>query len=106
MDLIEVIERVDAESPVFMTLGDLIADLGVRDDFFVATKVDRDVRADSESQMNDSLIRLRTDRFDLMQVHNLRGWEKSIPLLRDWKEAGRNCHRRDAPWSFRGLLRS
>ncbi len=70
-------------------LGDLIADLGVRDDFFVATKVDRDVRADSESQMNDSLKKLRTDHFDLMQVHNLRGWEKSIPLLRDWKEDGR-----------------
>ncbi len=70
-------------------LGDLIFDLGVRDDLFVATKVDRTVRADSESQMNDSLKKLRTDRFDLMQVHNLRGWEKSIPLLRDWKDKGR-----------------
>jgi aryl-alcohol dehydrogenase-like predicted oxidoreductase len=24
-----------------------------------------------------------------MQVHNLRGWENSIPLLRDWKDRGR-----------------
>ena len=70
-------------------LGDLISDLGIRDDLFVATKVDRAVRAESESQMNDSLEKLRTDRFDLMQVHNLRGWENSIPLLRDWKDEGR-----------------
>ena len=70
-------------------LGDLISDLDVRDDLFVATKVDRAARADSESQMNDSLEKLRTDRFDLMQVHNLRGWENSIPLLRDWKDEGR-----------------
>jgi aryl-alcohol dehydrogenase-like predicted oxidoreductase len=70
-------------------LGDLISDLGIRDDLFVATKVDQIVRADSESQMNDSLKKLRTDRFDLMQVHNLRGWENSIPLLRDWKDQGR-----------------
>jgi len=70
-------------------LGDLISDLGIRNDLFVATKVDQAVRADSESQMNDSLEKLRTDRFDLMQVHNLRGWEHSIPLLRDWKDEGR-----------------
>ncbi len=70
-------------------LGDLISDLGIRDDLFVATKVDQIVRADSESQMNDSLKKLSTDCFDLMQVHNLRGWENSIPLLRDWKDQGR-----------------
>ena len=70
-------------------LGDLIFGLGTRDDLFVATKVDRDNRADGESQMKASLSRLRTDRLDLVQVHNLRGWETSIPLLREWQDDGR-----------------
>lgn len=70
-------------------LGDLIFDLGNRDDLFVATKVDRAVRAEGESQMKASLSRLRTDRLDLVQVHNLRGWETSIPLLREWQDDGR-----------------
>lgn len=70
-------------------LGDLIFDLGIRDDLFVATKVDRAVRADGESQMKASLRKLRTDRLDLVQVHNLRGWETSIPLLREWQDDGR-----------------
>ena len=71
-------------------LGELMAELGIRDDLFVATKVDRTAgRADSEAQMNESTIRLQTDSFDLMQVHNLRGWRESLPLMREWKQDGR-----------------
>mgnify|MGYP001444737183 CR=1 FL=1 len=70
-------------------LGDLIAELGIRDTLFIATKVDQEGRAASVAQMNASLEKLGVDRFDLMQVHNLRGWRDNIPLIREWKEAGK-----------------
>lgn len=73
-----------------IVLGELMAELGIRDDLFVATKVDRTTgRTDSEEQMNESTVKLKTDKFDLMQVHNLRGWRESLPLMREWKQDGR-----------------
>ena len=70
-------------------LGDLITDLGIGDDLFVATKVDRDGgREDSLAQMRDSVRRLQTGTIDLMQVHNLRDWQNNIPLIRELKQEG------------------
>lgn len=70
-------------------LGDLIADLGIRDELFVASKVDRDSgREDSEAQMRNSARKLRTETLDLMQVHNLRDWQRNIPLLRELQQQG------------------
>jgi len=71
-------------------LGDLIAKLGIRDDLFLATKTDRtDGSAAIAAQMNESLASLRTDTIDLMQVHNLRGWQDALPVMREWKQEGR-----------------
>lgn len=70
-------------------LGDLISEKGILDDLFIATKVDRQDRSDSESRMEDSFRKLRMKVCDLMQVHNLRGWQDAIPLMKEWKEAGR-----------------
>ncbi len=81
-------------APMYRTsesvLGDLIAGLDIRDDLFVATKVDEEGGRDaSDAQMNDSLAKLQTSSFDLMQVHNLRGWQESLPLMREWRDEGR-----------------
>ena len=70
-------------------LGDLIAKLGLRNSLFVATKVDREQRDASAASMHDSLQKLQTDRIDLLQVHNLRGWQLSLPMMREWKQDGR-----------------
>lgn len=71
-------------------LGDLVNDLGIRGDLFMATKVDRESgRDDSLAQIRDSARRLKTDTIDLMQVHSLRGWEENIPLLQELKQDGR-----------------
>jgi len=70
-------------------LGDLIADLGIRKDLFVATKVDKDSGPDETGeQMKSSQGKLKTDVFDLMQVHNLINWQEALPVLREWKEEG------------------
>lgn len=70
-------------------LGDLIGQLGIGDDLFMATKVDREGRAESDERMEGSLKRLQMTEVDLMQVHNLRGWEDAIPLMNEWKQEGR-----------------
>ena len=71
-------------------LGDLIAELGIRDDLFLATKTDRsDGSAGTIAQMHESLVKLRTETLDLMQVHNLRGWRDALPAMREWQQEGR-----------------
>lgn len=86
--------RVIDTAPGYRTservLGDLIGGLGIRDELFLATKVDRDGgRDDSLAQIRDSARNLGTDTIDLMQVHNLRDWERNIPLMQELKEDGR-----------------
>ncbi len=72
-------------------IGDLMAELGNRDQIFLATKVGsgRNGAAAGEAEMQGSLQRLKTDRFDLLMVHNLAGINEMLPVLRDWKAAGR-----------------
>lgn len=71
-------------------LGDLIADLGIRDDLFIATKVDKEGGgAATHAQIVESLRRLQTDRLDLLQVHNLIASQDALPVLREWKQEGK-----------------
>ena len=71
-------------------LGDLIAELGIRDELFIATKADKDPGGQTTSeQMQVSAERLQTGKFDLMQVHNLRGWQSALPAMREWQQEGR-----------------
>lgn len=74
-------------------LGDLIAqDAGLRDGLFLATKVWTSGREAGEEQMEGQLRQLRTDRVELMQVHNLVDWRTQLTTLRRWKEQGRARH--------------
>jgi aryl-alcohol dehydrogenase-like predicted oxidoreductase len=72
-------------------IGNLVAELGNRDRLFFATKVmSRDSDgADGKASIEESFRRLRTQRIDLMQVHNLAGVEQLIPVLQALKQAKR-----------------
>ena len=70
-------------------VGDLLADLGIRENLWLATKVDREDRESGIARMEGSMERMHTDHFELMQVHNLRGWEAQLPTLREWKQERR-----------------
>ena len=71
-------------------LGDLMHELGIREDLFIATKVDRDSGPDdSLAQTRESARKLRTDTIDLLQVHSLRDWKNNIPLLHELKRDGK-----------------
>lgn len=81
-------------APMYRTsesvLGDLIAELAIRDDLFIATKTDRTDGSDATArQMNESMSRLKTTTVELMQVHNLLGWRDALPVMREWQQEGR-----------------
>jgi diketogulonate reductase-like aldo/keto reductase len=69
--------------------GDLMAQTGLRDKFFVATKVWTHGAAQGVRQMDESLRLLRVSRIDLMQVHNLTDVATHARTLADWKARGR-----------------
>jgi aryl-alcohol dehydrogenase-like predicted oxidoreductase len=69
--------------------GDLAAELGLREKLFFATKVWTSGREAGMRQMEDSFRLMRTQRMDLMQVHNLLDLSVHAKTLREWKTAGR-----------------
>ena len=69
--------------------GDLAAELGVHKQLFLATKVWTSGRDAGVRQMEESFKRLRTERMDLMQVHNLVDYRVHLSTLRRWKEEGK-----------------
>jgi aryl-alcohol dehydrogenase-like predicted oxidoreductase len=70
-------------------VGDLSADLELREKLFFATKVWTSGRESGIRQMETSLRRMRAQRMDLMQVHNLQDVAVHAKTLREWKDAGR-----------------
>lgn len=70
-------------------IGGLLRDIGIRNEMFMATKVDREDQQQGKERMNRSFDLLGGDRIDLMQVHNLRGVEAELETMKDWKEQGR-----------------
>ena len=85
--------RVIDSSPMYgraeAVTGDLVAAADARERVFLATKVWTRGREAGLAQMRQSLERLRTDRLDLMQIHNLLDWRTHLPVLRAWKQEGR-----------------
>ncbi|TAJ94180.1 MAG: twin-arginine translocation signal domain-containing protein [Gammaproteobacteria bacterium] len=84
-----VIDTAPAYRNSEAVLGDLIDGLGIRDDLFMATKCNMQTQEQSATQMEESVARLKWDVIDLMQVHNLMGWDGQLPAMREWKAAGR-----------------
>ncbi|MGB7453647.1 MAG: aldo/keto reductase [Lysobacterales bacterium] len=70
-------------------IGGLLRDIGIRDDVFMATKVDREDQQQGVERMNRSFELLGGDQIDLMQVHNLRGTEAELETMKNWKAEGR-----------------
>ena len=70
-------------------VGDLAAELGIRNQLFLATKVWTRGREPGIEQMEESFRRLRAQQIDLMQVHNLVDWRTQLVTLRRWKDQNR-----------------
>ncbi|KAF1685704.1 aldo/keto reductase [Pseudoxanthomonas broegbernensis] len=71
-----------------VVLGRLLADGDWRERCFLATKIAADSVQDAQAQWAQSLRRLRTDRVELLQVHNLRHWRRQLPYARELQAQG------------------
>ena len=74
-------------------VGDLLAAMKVRDKVFLATKVRADDNDTFIAQMKASQKRLHSEKFDLMQMHNVgfserKQFASQLAILRDWKAQG------------------
>jgi aryl-alcohol dehydrogenase-like predicted oxidoreductase len=69
-------------------VGALLDEGGWRERCFLATKLAADDRPALEAQWADSLRRLRTDRVELLAVHNLRNLAEAMPYARELKAQG------------------
>ena len=87
----KVVDTAPAYGRSEEVIGQLLAELGTRKQLFLATKVtmDGDNLEGAKQMLENSFKVLKADRIDLMQVHNLRGAEGLLPLLAEWKKAGR-----------------
>jgi len=70
-------------------VGDLVAELGFRDQLFLATKVRKEGLDEGLAEIERSFGLLKTDTFDLLQVHNLVDVDTQLATLRELKESGR-----------------
>jgi len=72
-----------------IVIGDVAAELGLNENFFMATKVWTKGKEAGIRQMNESFEKLRVRTMELMQVHNLVDLQTQLKTLRQWKEEGR-----------------
>jgi aryl-alcohol dehydrogenase-like predicted oxidoreductase len=69
-------------------VGDILQGGGWRRQAFIATKISARAGEDARAQWRRSLAGLRTDKVDLLQVHNLVDWKQNLAFLRELKAAG------------------
>jgi aryl-alcohol dehydrogenase-like predicted oxidoreductase len=88
-----VIDTAAAYGDSEALIGEALA--GSRDRMFIATKLTasgggfRGGGVGGQASFERSLMRLRTSKIDLLQVHNLDGVEELLPLMQQWKQAGK-----------------
>jgi aryl-alcohol dehydrogenase-like predicted oxidoreductase len=85
----KVIDTAPSYGNAETVVGDLVADLGFRDELFLATKVRKEGRDEGLAEIERSFGLLKTDTFDLLQVHNLVDIDTQLATLGELKDAGR-----------------
>jgi aryl-alcohol dehydrogenase-like predicted oxidoreductase len=71
-------------------LGPLLTEGGYLKKAFIATKLSGVTgREEGLKQFNDTLRRLKTDKVQLLQVHNLGDWKTQLELARELKKQGK-----------------
>jgi aryl-alcohol dehydrogenase-like predicted oxidoreductase len=88
-----VIDTAAAYGDSEALIGDALAALGIRGRMFLATKLSVNEAGTAtrtgEESFARSLTRLKADRIDLLQVHNLEGVESMLPVMQRWKKEGK-----------------
>lgn len=85
-----VIDTAPTYSNAEDVLGELLADAGLTSKAWLATKLSRVTgRDEGLAQFNATLKRLKTDKVQLLQVHNLGDLKTQLALCRELKEEGK-----------------
>lgn len=69
-------------------IGDIVDAGKLRDRVFLATKIEVRTGTAGAAEFQRSLQRLRTNKVDLLQLHNVSRANQSLAQLREWKAAG------------------
>ena len=70
-------------------IGELLKTTKNKSSLFAATKVWTDGEQSGIRQMEESSRLWGVNKFDLIQIHNLRDWKTHLNTLKDWKEQGK-----------------
>lgn len=81
-------------------IGECVKEIGSRDKLFIATRFSVTAPSrgrgrgnaappDPKAGLDQAFTRLKTDRIDLLMVHNLSGTDVLLPLIREHRQAGR-----------------
>jgi aryl-alcohol dehydrogenase-like predicted oxidoreductase len=85
-----VIDTAAAYGDSEALIGGALAALGIREGLFLATKLTAGgLFGGGAASFQRSLDRLKTQRIDLLQVHNLDGVDELMPTLQEWKRVGK-----------------
>jgi aryl-alcohol dehydrogenase-like predicted oxidoreductase len=85
----KVIDTAAIYGTAEIVIGDLAAELDIRDELFLATKTDIRGQVRGATGLQLAVDRLKTQRIDLMMVHNLVNAATEMPVMREWQDAGR-----------------
>ena len=68
-------------------IGELLASLGNRKEYFLATKTPMGSLGNMKSAIDESFRRLRTDHIELLQVHNMNDADQQLPVFKEYQQA-------------------
>jgi len=85
----KVIDTANGYGRAEEVIGQLTAELGIRDKLIFATKVGANTKEEGLAQIEGSFKKLRTNMIDLIAVHNIRDTDNQLATLRDLKAKGR-----------------
>jgi aryl-alcohol dehydrogenase-like predicted oxidoreductase len=85
-----VVDTAQAYGTSETVIGDALAQIGNRRKIFIATKtpLGGDV-SNAKDTIEKSFRALKTDKIDLLQIHNVHGVDELLPAMLDLKKAGR-----------------
>lgn len=86
----KVVDTARAYGESEVVLGKLIAEIGNRDQLFIATKTP--IRGDikpGDGELEEAFARLQVKKLDLLQIHNFHGIDVLFPKLQEWQQAGK-----------------
>ncbi len=85
-----IIDTAQAYGTSEAVIGDAVAAVGNRSKLFIATKTPLGGNvSDAKATLEKSFASLKTDKIDLLQIHNVHGIDELLPLYKDYKKAGK-----------------